>query len=117
MRTWFWRVTGLGLALAALLGAACGDRGVPCETLCQRARTCRAELGEARRARLPQKSAALRHVRQELPGRLLDRVLGTCGVRCTTLRRNQRFRIALQRCRATKSCQEFASCLEPMLEP
>lgn len=105
------------LALGVALLGGCRESGAPCETLCQRARTCRAELAEALQARLPDRSPALQRVRRELPGRLLERLLGTCGERCETLRRKAQWRDALAKCRPEGGCADFARCVAPMLEP
>lgn len=105
------------LVLGVLLCSGCDKEPVDCVALCERAHACRSEIGKSLVARLPAQSPALLHVRRELPGRLLDRVLGSCRERCDRLSRSRKWRQALAPCRPVQACPEYASCVAPLLEP
>jgi len=105
----------LGTALIALTG--CGDRGVPCEKLCSRARSCQTAVGEALTARLPSQSKALRQAGRELRQDLLPDLLENCPERCARLRRSGWWRTQLRPCQKQPDCTGFARCFAPALEP
>jgi hypothetical protein len=104
-------------ALGLLLCAGCATDNVDCAVLCKRACSCRSDLGTAIVSRLPAKSPALEFVRQQLPDRLLERLLRSCPERCQRLTKSRRWREALARCRPAEPCASFAPCIAPLLEP
>ena len=104
----------LTLGLTGLAG--CSDP-VPCGDLCARARQCEPEVIAALVERLPQQSAALRHVRAAYPDRVGRRAVAACSERCTLVGRSRFGRETLGPCRATQSCAAFARCVAPFLEP
>lgn len=111
----------LGVLLAASWGACasagCDNGKVACAPLCMRAKACRAEVAKAMVARLPNRSPALRHVRQELQKELLDRVIGSCEKRCLRLRSSHKWQRALAPCDPNAPCERFAPCIVGLLEP
>jgi hypothetical protein len=106
------------LLLAALAGglAACGQP-VPCDPLCARAKRCEEQVITALVARLPSRSQAFARVKQAYPERIGRRAVAACGPRCDRLRSSSWWQDQLAPCLRQPSCEAFARCVAPFLEP
>jgi len=90
---------------------------VDCPDLCKRARQCEAQVSDALVARQPSKSRFMKHVRGKFGERMVGRLLKSCPERCAALEKDRKWRTQLRACARHKSCDDFARCIAPALEP
>lgn len=118
LRTFFVTRTRLAALCALLaLGAQAGCDRVDCARVCERVRQCKDQLSQALIERQPSKSRFMKHVRRQLPERMVPRLIESCPERCDALRKSSRWHKRLKACAALKQCDAFARCIAPVLEP
>lgn len=101
----------------AVLTAGVGCSRVDCPDLCKRVRQCEGQVSNALVARQPSQSPFMKTVRKKLPARMVGRLVKSCPERCDALAQNTKWKKKLQACAAQKSCDDFARCIAPALEP
>lgn len=105
------------LVTLGALTAQAGCNRVDCDSLCERVRRCRPAVSKALVERQPSKSRFMKHVRRQVPERMVPRLIESCPERCDALGKSTKWQKRLKACAAIKQCDAFARCIAPALEP